>query len=96
VGGIAVAGVACGLVSVGGLSLGLLFALGGAALGLGFSLGGLAVGSVAFGGAAIGLTYAIGGGAFGPAVIDGVRCDPEAAEFVGRWLGSGLLPPSCL
>lgn len=96
VGGIAVAGVSCGLVSVGGLSLGLIFALGGAALGLGFSLGGLAVGSVAVGGAAIGLTYAVGGGAFAPAIIDGVRCDPEAAEFVRRWLGSGILPPSCL
>lgn len=96
VGGIAIAGVSCGLVSVGGLSLGLLFALGGAALGPGISLGGLAVGSVAVGGAAIGLTYAVGGGAFAPAIIDGVRCDPDAAEFVRRWLGSGILPPSCL
>jgi hypothetical protein len=77
------------------LSLGLLVALGGA-LGLGISLGGLAVGSVAVGGAAIGLTYAVGGGAFAPAIIDGVRCDPDAAEFVRRWLGSGILPPSCL
>jgi hypothetical protein len=95
VGGIAVAGVACGLVTLGGLSVGLLLALGGAALGVGVSIGGLAVGSVAFGGAAIGFSYAIGGAAFGPAIIDGTRCDPDAVDFVQRWLGPGLLPPNC-
>lgn len=95
IGGIAVAGVACGLVTLGGVSVGLLLALGGAALGTGLSVGGLAVGSVAFGGAAIGFIYAIGGGAFGPAVIDGSRCDPDAADFIIRWLGSRALPPNC-
>ena len=95
VGGVAIAGVACGLVTLGGLSLGLLIAFGGAAVGLGLSVGGLAVGFVAVGGAAIGFSYAIGGGAFGPAVIDGARCDPDAADFVQRWLGPRVLPPSC-
>jgi hypothetical protein len=95
IGAIAVAGVACGFVTLGGLSVGLLFALGGAALGLGLSAGGLAVGSIAVGGAAIGFSYAVGGVAFGPAVIDGARCDPEAADFLIRWLGSRMLPPHC-
>lgn len=95
VGGIAVAGVACGLVTIGGLSVGLLFALGGVALGLGVSIGGLAVGSVAIGGVAIGFSYAVGGAAFGPAVIDGMRCDQDAADFLQRWLGPRLLPPNC-
>lgn len=95
VGGIAIAGMAFGVFTVGGLSIGLLVAVGGAAVGLGFSIGGLAVGSVAVGGAAIGFIYAIGGGAFGPSIIDGVRCDPDAADFVRRWLGSRLLPPNC-
>ena len=95
VGGVAVAGVACGLITVGGLSLGALFALGGVAIGFGLSIGGLAIGSVAVGGAAIGFLYAIGGGAFGPAIVDGRRCDPAAAEFVRQWLSSSLLPPSC-
>lgn len=95
VGGIAIAGVACGLVSVGGASLGLLFALGGAAIGVGLSVGGLAVGSIAVGGLAIGFSYAFGGGAFGPAVINGRQCDPAALEFARRWLGTGVVPPSC-
>jgi hypothetical protein len=95
VGGVAVAGLACGLITIGGLSLGALFALGGVAIGLGLSIGGLAIGSVAVGGAAIGFLYAIGGGAFGPAIVDGRRCDPAAAEFVRQWLSSSLLPPSC-
>lgn len=95
VGGVAIAGLACGLVTLGGVSFGLLFALGGAAVGVGVSVGGFALGSVAVGGAAVGFVYAIGGAAFGPAIIDGQRCDPAALEFVRRWLGSGLLPPSC-
>jgi hypothetical protein len=95
VGGVAIGGVVCGLFTVGGLSLGLLFALGGAAVGVGVSVGGLAVGSIAIGGAALGFVYAIGGGAFGPAIIDGRRCDRAAAEFFRHWVGSGLLPPHC-
>ena len=95
VGVVAVAGVACGLITVGGLSLGVLFALGGAAIGLGLSIGGLAIGSVAIGGAAIGFLYAVGGGAYAPAIIDGRRCDPAAAEFVRQWIGSAVLPPNC-
>jgi hypothetical protein len=95
VGGIAIGGVAVGLMTLGGLSLGLLAAVGGAALGIGLSVGGLAVGSVALGGAAFGVLYAIGGGAFGPAVIDGMRCDEAARQFVESWFGSGALPPSC-
>ena len=95
VGVVAVAGVACGLITVGGLSLGALFALGGAAIGLGLSIGGLAIGSVAIGGAAFGFLYAVGGGAYGPAIIDGRRCDPAAAEFVRQWIGSSVLPPNC-
>jgi hypothetical protein len=95
VGVVAIAGVACGLVTVAGVSLGLLFALGGAALGLGFSLGGVAIGSVAVGGAAVGFAYAVGGFAIGPAIIDGSRCDPAALDFVRRWAGSGLVPPTC-
>ena len=95
IGGIAIAGVACGLVTFGGVSVGLLFALGGAAVGAGLSIGGLAVGSIALGGAALGFIYAVGGGALGPAVIDGTRCDPDAVDFVIRWLGSWPLPPNC-
>jgi len=95
VGGLAIGGLSCGLLTIGGLSLGLLFALGGGAIGLGFSLGGLAVGSVAIGGMAVGFVYAVGGGAFGPAVIDGLQCDGAAREFLLRWFGAGILPPSC-
>jgi hypothetical protein len=95
VGGVAIGGIACGLVTLGGASIGVLCALGGAALGFGLSIGGLAVGSVAVGGAAFGFVYAIGGGAFGPAVIDGRRCDDAARLFVERWLGEGMLPPTC-
>jgi hypothetical protein len=95
VGGVAIAGLAGGVFAVGGLSLGLLFALGGAALGIGISVGGLALGSVAVGGVAIGFSYAIGGAAFAPAIIDGRRCDPVAVEFFRQWRASGLLPPHC-
>ena len=95
VGVVAVGGLACGLMTLGGLSVGLLFALGGAAVGLGLSVGGVAIGSVAIGGAAIGFLYAIGGGAIGPAIINGRRCDAAAAEFVSRWLSTGLIPPNC-
>ena len=70
-------------------------ALGGAAVGLGFSIGGFAVGSVAVGGAAVGFVYAIGGGAIGPAVINGQHCDAAAREFMIRWFGGAMLPPSC-
>lgn len=95
VGGVAIGGLACGLVSVGGASFGLLCALGGAAIGLGVSVGGLAVGSIAIGGAAIGFVHAIGGAAFGPSIADGRQCDPSAADFVRRWFGSRVLPPTC-
>jgi hypothetical protein len=95
VGGVAIGGIACGLFTLGGASIGILCALGGAALGFGLSIGGLAVGSVAVGGAALGFVYAIGGGAFGPAIIDGRRCDEAARLFVERWLGEGMLPPTC-
>jgi hypothetical protein len=95
VGGLAIGGLSIGLLSVGGGAAGLLFALGGAAIGAGLSIGGFAVGSVAVGGAAVGFAYAIGGGAVGPAVIDGQRCDPAAAEFVRQWVGSSVLPPQC-
>jgi hypothetical protein len=95
VGGVAIGGVACGLLALGGGSIGLAFALGGAALGLGVSVGGLAVGSLAIGGAALGSVYALGGVALGPAVIDGRHCADAAREFVLRWLGAALLPPSC-
>jgi hypothetical protein len=95
IGGVAIAGIALGLVSAGGLSIGLLFAVGGAALGLGFSIGGVAVGAVAVGGAAFGYLHALGGAAFAPSIIDGSRCDREAADFFRRWLGSSIIPPSC-
>ena len=95
VGGIAIGGAAVGLVTFGGLSLGLLASVGGAALGLGLSLGGLAVGAVAVGGGAVGFLYALGGGALGPSVIDGIRCDEAARQFVLSWLGPAGLPPSC-
>lgn len=95
VGGVAIAGLACGVVTVGGASCGVLFALGGLAVGFGISIGGLAVGAIAVGGAAIGFIYAIGGAAFGPAIIDGQRCDVAVVDFVRRWLGTGVLPPSC-
>ena len=95
VGVVAIAGLSCGLVAVGGLSVGILMALGGAALGVGFSVGGFAVGSIAAGGVAIGLAHAIGGLALAPSIIDGARCDPDTAELVRRWLGSGALPPPC-
>jgi hypothetical protein len=87
--------LACGLLTIGGLSVGILAAFGGAALGLGLSMGGFAVGSVAVGGAAIGLLYAIGGVALGPAVINGQHCDAAAREFVLRWLSEAALPPTC-
>jgi len=95
VGVVALGGVAWGLIAIGGVTLGLLGALGGVALGLGLSVGGVAVGSIAVGGVAAGLVYAIGGAAVGPAVINGVRCDPDAAEFARRWLGTWLSLPSC-
>ena len=95
VGGLAIGGLSFGLLTIGGLSLGLVFALGGGAIGLGLSIGGLAIGSVAIGGAAIGFVYAMGGGASGPAVIDGLRCDEAAREFIERWLSALPLPPSC-
>jgi len=53
------------------------------------------VGSVAVRGAAFGFVYAIGGGAFGPAIIDGRRGDEAARLFIDRWLGEGMLPPTC-
>ena len=56
-----IAGVAFGLVAVGGVSIGVLAAVGGLAVGAGVSVGGLAIGSIAVGGAAIGFSYAIGG-----------------------------------
>jgi hypothetical protein len=77
------------------VSFGLLLALGGVAVGLGISVGGVAVGSVAFGGLAVGFVHAIGGRALAPSIIDGRRCDVATADFVGRWIGSGLQPPSC-
>jgi hypothetical protein len=95
VGVLAIGGMACGLFTVGGASIGLLLAVGGAALGLGLSVGGFAVGSIAIGGAAVGFVYAIGGEAFGPAVINAVKCDEAAREFVRRWLGAPVLPPRC-
>ena len=95
VGVVAIAGLSCGLVAVGGLSIGVLLALGGAAFGVGLSAGGFAFGSIAVGGVAIGLVHAIGGAALAPSVIDGARCDPDTAELVRRWLGSGTLPPPC-
>jgi hypothetical protein len=95
IGAVAIAGVACGVVAVGGVSVGLLLALGGVALGAGISVGGLAVGSIAIGGAAVGFVHAIGGGAFGPSIIDGRRCDPATVDFLRRWLGAGIVPPSC-
>jgi hypothetical protein len=95
VGGLAIGGVACGLVTLGGASFGLALAVGGGAIGLGLSIGGLAVGSIAIGGAAAGFLYAVGGAAFAPAIVDGVRCDQAARDFVLRWLGPGLLPPYC-
>lgn len=95
VGVVAIAGISCGLVAVGGLSIGILLALGGVAVGLGFSAGGLAVGSIAAGGVAIGLAHAIGGVAVAPSIINGRQCDPETAELVRRWIGSGSLPPPC-
>jgi len=93
--GVAIGGLACGLITIGGLSLGLLFALGGAAIGFGVSVGGFAAGSVAFGGAAFGLSYALGGAAFGPSTIDGRHCDPAAVEFFRHWVSSSVLPPRC-
>jgi hypothetical protein len=95
VGVVTIAGVSLGVLSLGGVSLGVLFALGGVALGVGVSAGGVAVGSVAVGGVAIGFLHAIGGLALGPSIIDGRRCDPDAAEFVRRWLGSELVPRNC-
>jgi hypothetical protein len=95
VGVLAIGGLACGAITLGGCSIGLLLAVGGAALGLGMSVGGFAVGSIAIGGAAVGFVYAIGGVAIGPAVIDSVKCDEAAREFVRRWLGAVTLPPRC-
>ena len=94
-GGVAIGGLALGLFSVGGGSVGVLFAIGGGAIGLGLSIGGFAVGAVALGGAAVGFVYAIGGGAVAPAIIDGKQCDSAAREFVLRWIGSFALPPHC-
>lgn len=95
IGGLAVGGLALGLFSLGGLSIGILAALGGAAVGLGLSLGGLAVGSVAIGGLAVGFSYALGGAAFAPEIINGLRCDPAARDFLLRLGAGSLLPPHC-
>jgi len=95
IGGLAIGGLAVGLLTVGGASLGLALAIGGAAFGAGLSIGGFAVGSIAIGGFAVGFVYAMGGGAIGPAVINAVRCDDAAGEFLRRWLGAVRLPPPC-
>jgi len=94
VGGLALGGVTIGVVAIGGVSLGLLLALGGVALGTGLSLGGLAVGACAIGGVAVGFSYAFGGVAVGPVIVNGLRCDPAAREFILRWFPAAL-PPIC-
>ena len=88
-----VGGLACGLITFGGASIGLLLAVGGLALGTGLSVGGFAVGSLAVGGAAVGFFYAVGGAAFAPASIDGRHCDQAVVDFARRWLGGSF--PDC-
>ena len=66
-----------GLVSIGGLSVGLLFSLAGWAIG-GIAVGGFAVGLLAIGGAAVGL-FAMGGGAFGVYAAGGGAIASEIA-----------------
>ncbi len=76
----AVGGLAAGLFSFGGLSIGLLCAIGGLAIGS-LAIGGGAVGGTAIGGGAAGYYYACGGGALGGHVVDAIRSDPQAVEF---------------
>jgi hypothetical protein len=80
-------GVALGLVGLaGGLGLGLLAVGGGASVG-GIALaGGIAVGGLALGGGAVGY-YAFGGGAWGAHPFSSTFQDPQAREFLRRWLG---------
>ena len=93
VGVLAIGGVASGLLAVGGVSLGVLLAIGGAAAGAGLSIGGVAIGSIAVAGVAVGFYHAIGGMGFGPSVVDGLRCDTSAGEFVRQWTGG--VPKAC-
>jgi len=95
IGCLAFGGLSFGLVTLGGLSIGLLGAIGGVSLGVGFSVGGVAVGSIAIGGLTVGFAHAIGGLALGPSIIDGRRCDADAAEFLRQWFGPGSLPRNC-
>ncbi|MHC5139567.1 MAG: hypothetical protein ACYSOF_06730 [Planctomycetota bacterium] len=71
---------ALGLLSFGGVGLGLLAAFGGVAISGGFASGGLAIGFVAIGGCAIGY-YAIGGGAFGVHALGGNAQDSGLKAF---------------
>jgi hypothetical protein len=75
--------VAKGVVAIGNFAVG------------GVAIGGLALGLVSAGGLSIGVLFALGGAAFGPSIIDGRRCDQEAADFFRRWLGSSIVPPHC-
>ena len=94
IGVVAIGGLAVGGLTLGGMSLGVLGAIGGLAVG-GIAFGGGALGLVAIGGAAVGLVaagggaagyYAIGGGVAGVHTISGAAQDPEAVEFLRRWL----------
>jgi serine/threonine protein kinase len=85
IGGIALGGCALGFLALGGAALGVLLAVGGVAVG-GIALGGLAIGGVALGGGAVGY-YAFGDGAWGAHPFGGNVQDPQAREFLRRWLG---------
>lgn len=85
IGVLAIGGAAMGGITLGGFSLGVA-ALGGLAIG-GFAAGGAAIGiSLAVGGFAMSANYAIGGLAIAPHAIGSTGADPEAVDFLKKWL----------
>lgn len=83
--------LAAGLVSIGGLSLGLVVALGGFAIG-GLAIGGAAIGGAAAGGGAAGY-YACGATAAGVHATSAEQRDPAAEAFFRQYGLAGLCDP---
>jgi hypothetical protein len=80
--------LATGVISFGGLSVGLLGALGGLAIG-GLALGGAAVGGVSVGGSAVGY-YACGAASTGMYVVSATERSPDAGALFRRLGLSGI------
>lgn len=87
IGGLCIGGMGFGVISLAGLSVGLLAALGGFAVSLFLAAGGAAVsGYIAVGGFAFGLEYAFGGFAISKHPYGGNYQDPEALKFLQNLL----------